>query len=208
MESRINYPWRSKEQYSWFSLVYASPPSEWSHCLPSLARCSLISIFIQMLLSPPLKKNTLLLIPSCSFSSRFTICHKTEVVKNTLNPVWQPFTIPVRALCNGDYDRYCIESPCSSHLLITTAAVYPFTVAFSCFYHASPASSPALKTLTSTILTHGGQHGGSSQNSPNTKSPNQLKGCSFCIFVCKMYDEQPPFIHFLHMSWRWCVLKW
>uniref|UniRef100_A0A4W5N5Z8 C2 domain-containing protein n=1 Tax=Hucho hucho TaxID=62062 RepID=A0A4W5N5Z8_9TELE len=26
-------------------------------------------------------------------------------VKNTLNPVWQPFTIPVRALCNGDYDR-------------------------------------------------------------------------------------------------------
>uniref|UniRef100_A0AAR2KS02 C2 domain-containing protein n=1 Tax=Pygocentrus nattereri TaxID=42514 RepID=A0AAR2KS02_PYGNA len=35
----------------------------------------------------------------------FTICHKTEVVKNTLNPVWQSFTIPVRALCNGDYDR-------------------------------------------------------------------------------------------------------
>uniref|UniRef100_A0A4W4E199 Copine family member 9 n=1 Tax=Electrophorus electricus TaxID=8005 RepID=A0A4W4E199_ELEEL len=28
----------------------------------------------------------------------FTICHKTEVVKNNLNPVWQPFTIPVRAL--------------------------------------------------------------------------------------------------------------
>lgn len=36
---------------------------------------------------------------------RFTICHKTEVIKNNLNPVWQPFTIPVRALCNGDYDR-------------------------------------------------------------------------------------------------------
>ncbi|KAL8168505.1 UNVERIFIED_CONTAM: Copine-5 [Gekko kuhli] len=36
----------------------------------------------------------------------FTICHKTEVVKNTLNPVWQSFSIPVRALCNGDYDRY------------------------------------------------------------------------------------------------------
>ncbi|KTF91163.1 hypothetical protein cypCar_00013375, partial [Cyprinus carpio] len=36
----------------------------------------------------------------------FTICHKTEVVKNTLNPVWQAFKISVRALCNGDYDRY------------------------------------------------------------------------------------------------------
>ncbi|XP_059361515.1 copine-8-like [Carassius carassius] len=35
----------------------------------------------------------------------FTICHKTEVVKCNLNPVWQAFTIPVRALCNGDYDR-------------------------------------------------------------------------------------------------------
>lgn len=35
----------------------------------------------------------------------FTICHKTEVVRNTLNPVWQSFAIPVRVLCNGDYDR-------------------------------------------------------------------------------------------------------
>uniref|UniRef100_A0A8C7KBH9 Copine 5 n=1 Tax=Oncorhynchus kisutch TaxID=8019 RepID=A0A8C7KBH9_ONCKI len=34
-----------------------------------------------------------------------TICHKTEVVKNTLNPVWQAISIPVRALCNGDFDR-------------------------------------------------------------------------------------------------------
>ncbi|XP_062990208.1 copine-8 isoform X3 [Elgaria multicarinata webbii] len=35
----------------------------------------------------------------------FTICHKTEVIKNTLNPVWQAFKISVRALCNGDHDR-------------------------------------------------------------------------------------------------------
>lgn len=45
--------------------------------------------------------------------SRFTICHKSEVVKNTLNPVWQPFSIPVRALCNGDYERW---DRCSSPL--------------------------------------------------------------------------------------------
>ncbi|KAF3860022.1 hypothetical protein F7725_000277 [Dissostichus mawsoni] len=32
----------------------------------------------------------------------FTICHKTEVIKNTLNPVWQPFTIPVDVY---DWDR-------------------------------------------------------------------------------------------------------
>lgn len=41
--------------------------------------------------------------------NRYTICHKTEVVKNTLNPVWQAFKIPVRALCNGDYDRWVLS---------------------------------------------------------------------------------------------------
>lgn len=35
----------------------------------------------------------------------YTIVHKTEVIKNTLNPTWRPFTIQARALCNGDYDR-------------------------------------------------------------------------------------------------------
>lgn len=49
---------------------------------------------------------TLRRAPTLPCPRSFTICHKTEVVKNTLNPVWQPFTIPVRALCNGDYDRY------------------------------------------------------------------------------------------------------
>ena len=48
---------------------------------------------------------------------RFTICHKTEVVKNTLNPVWQAFTIPVRALCNGDYDRYRLHT---GYILVIT----------------------------------------------------------------------------------------
>ncbi|KAL3314225.1 hypothetical protein Ciccas_007158, partial [Cichlidogyrus casuarinus] len=30
---------------------------------------------------------------------------RTEVIRNNLNPVWQPITIPTRQLCNGDYDR-------------------------------------------------------------------------------------------------------
>lgn len=62
-----------------------------------------------------------ILVSTCV--SRFTICHKTEVVKNTLNPVWQPFSIPVRALCNGDYERWdewwCTIICCAnSHTLI------------------------------------------------------------------------------------------
>ena len=35
----------------------------------------------------------------------YTVVHKTEVVRNNLNPTWKPFTISVQALCNGDYDR-------------------------------------------------------------------------------------------------------
>ncbi|NXD88813.1 CPNE5 protein, partial [Halcyon senegalensis] len=51
----------------------------------------------------------------------FTICHKTEVVRNTLNPVWQAFAIPVRALCNGDYDR----APCPAPLGATSPCTAP-----------------------------------------------------------------------------------
>jgi len=36
---------------------------------------------------------------------RFTVVHRTEVIKKTLNPTWNVMTLPVRALCNGDYDR-------------------------------------------------------------------------------------------------------
>ncbi|XP_063953794.1 copine-8-like isoform X1 [Lytechinus pictus] len=35
----------------------------------------------------------------------YTICHKTEVIKNSLDPVWRPFSLMVRTLCNGDLDR-------------------------------------------------------------------------------------------------------
>jgi len=31
--------------------------------------------------------------------------YKSEVIKNTLEPNWPPFIIPVQKLCNGDYDR-------------------------------------------------------------------------------------------------------
>lgn len=35
----------------------------------------------------------------------WTLVKKTEVIKNTLDPSWKPFTIPVDTLCRGDYDR-------------------------------------------------------------------------------------------------------
>ncbi|XP_067010318.2 copine-8 [Anabrus simplex] len=35
----------------------------------------------------------------------YVLTHRTEVHKWTLNPVWQPFTIPIRSLCGGDMQR-------------------------------------------------------------------------------------------------------
>ncbi|BHF72084.1 Copine-9 [Sparganum proliferum] len=34
--------------------------------------------------------------------------HRTEVIKNTLNPAWDTMVLPVRLLCNGDLDRTII----------------------------------------------------------------------------------------------------
>lgn len=39
------------------------------------------------------------------FLCSYTICHKTEVIKNTLNPKWKSMEVPVRTLCNGDHER-------------------------------------------------------------------------------------------------------
>uniref|UniRef100_A0A3Q3CGN1 Copine-3 n=1 Tax=Haplochromis burtoni TaxID=8153 RepID=A0A3Q3CGN1_HAPBU len=33
------------------------------------------------------------------------LAHRTEVVKNNLNPVWRPFQIPIQSLCAGDVEK-------------------------------------------------------------------------------------------------------
>ncbi|XP_066579405.1 copine-3 isoform X1 [Amia ocellicauda] len=33
------------------------------------------------------------------------LAHRTEVIKNNLNPVWKPFKIPLQSLCNGDLEK-------------------------------------------------------------------------------------------------------
>ncbi|XP_029482520.1 copine-3 isoform X2 [Oncorhynchus nerka] len=34
------------------------------------------------------------------------LAHRTEVVKNNLNPTWKPFRIPLQSLCGGDMDKH------------------------------------------------------------------------------------------------------
>uniref|UniRef100_A0A8C5C9U0 Copine-2 n=1 Tax=Gadus morhua TaxID=8049 RepID=A0A8C5C9U0_GADMO len=36
---------------------------------------------------------------------KWMLVHRTEVIKNTLDPVWKAFTVPLVSLCNGDVDR-------------------------------------------------------------------------------------------------------
>eukprot|EP00039_Didymoeca_costata_P030889 m.31966 g.31966 ORF g.31966 m.31966 type:complete len:532 (+) comp8364_c0_seq2:55-1650(+) len=35
----------------------------------------------------------------------WSVVHKTEVIKKTLDPTWKPFTVPIMHLCNGDPGR-------------------------------------------------------------------------------------------------------
>ncbi|XP_005997254.1 copine-2 isoform X2 [Latimeria chalumnae] len=36
---------------------------------------------------------------------KWMLVHRTEVIKNTLDPVWKPFSMPLVSLCNGDIDK-------------------------------------------------------------------------------------------------------
>ncbi|XP_052824651.1 copine-8 isoform X2 [Octopus bimaculoides] len=51
------------------------------------------------------KSDPFLTFYRCNEDGSYTVVHRTEVIKRTLNPTWRPFTISIRLLCNGDYDR-------------------------------------------------------------------------------------------------------
>eukprot|EP00105_Crassostrea_gigas_P018814 XP_011437035.1 PREDICTED: copine-8 isoform X1 [Crassostrea gigas] len=51
------------------------------------------------------KSDPYLQISRVNEDGSYTVVHRTEVVKKTLNPTWRPFMITARSLCNGDYDR-------------------------------------------------------------------------------------------------------
>lgn len=51
------------------------------------------------------KSDPYLQISRVNEDGSYTVVHRTEVVKKTLNPTWRPFMITARSLCNGDSDR-------------------------------------------------------------------------------------------------------
>jgi hypothetical protein len=51
------------------------------------------------------KSDPFLVINQVQSGERLVPVVKTEVIKNTLNPVWKPLTIKAQQLCNGDLDR-------------------------------------------------------------------------------------------------------
>jgi len=51
------------------------------------------------------KSDPFVVISKSNESGEYVVVHKTEVIKNTLNPVWKAIVVPVRVLNNGDYER-------------------------------------------------------------------------------------------------------
>uniref|UniRef100_A0A8C5B473 C2 domain-containing protein n=1 Tax=Gadus morhua TaxID=8049 RepID=A0A8C5B473_GADMO len=56
---------------------------------------------------------------------KWMLVHRTEVIKNTLDPVWKAFTVPLVSLCNGDVDR---NIKVSSHLLLNVIHFDEFNI--------------------------------------------------------------------------------
>lgn len=46
-----------------------------------------------------------LVISKSTENGDYIVVHKTEHIRHNLNPIWKPIQVPVRLLCNGDYDR-------------------------------------------------------------------------------------------------------
>jgi len=44
-------------------------------------------------------------ISKANENNDYSVVFRSEVIQNNLNPVWKPFTMESRTLCNGDYDR-------------------------------------------------------------------------------------------------------
>eukprot|EP01027_Heterolobosea_sp_BB2_P009704 GEZU01014294.1.p1 GENE.GEZU01014294.1~~GEZU01014294.1.p1 ORF type:complete len:479 (+),score=115.69 GEZU01014294.1:68-1438(+) len=51
------------------------------------------------------KSDPYLVISKQNEDGTFTVVHKTEVIKQNLNPVWRPFNIPISKLCSNDHHR-------------------------------------------------------------------------------------------------------
>eukprot|EP00041_Stephanoeca_diplocostata_P031275 m.971104 g.971104 ORF g.971104 m.971104 type:complete len:571 (-) comp23926_c0_seq9:3608-5320(-) len=51
------------------------------------------------------KSDPFLTLASLMPNGTHAVFHKTEVIKNNLNPTWRQFEIPVTVFCAGDYDR-------------------------------------------------------------------------------------------------------
>ncbi|XP_064633695.1 copine-8-like isoform X2 [Lineus longissimus] len=51
------------------------------------------------------KSDPFLVFSRCNPDMSWTVVHKTEVIKNNLNPTWRPFTLKVQSICGADYNR-------------------------------------------------------------------------------------------------------
>ncbi|CAG0885995.1 unnamed protein product [Darwinula stevensoni] len=51
------------------------------------------------------KSDPFLIFSKSNSDGSFSVVHRTEVMSNTLNPKWRPFSLPVQKLCNGDHNR-------------------------------------------------------------------------------------------------------
>ncbi|XP_056269727.1 copine-B-like isoform X4 [Pseudoliparis swirei] len=90
---------------------------------------------------------------------KWQLVHRTEVVKNNLSPTWKKFSVPLQTFCGSDLDRP-LKVDCSDYDSDGTHdLIGSFTTKVSELQKAgsSPASSPAIKRLTTSCRPAGGR---------------------------------------------------
>jgi hypothetical protein len=76
------------------------------------------------LLTAPAGKSDPYLVISRASNTGWTVVHKTEVIKHTLNPRWRPIEMPITKLCNAETERPLRVRSCTLTMIAREGTAY------------------------------------------------------------------------------------
>ncbi|XP_061179725.1 copine-3-like [Saccostrea echinata] len=115
-------------------------------------------------------------------SGSWQVVHRTEVIKNTLNPVWRPFTLSVHAMCGGNKSE---------------------DIKFDCYDYDSDGSHDFIGTFTTTLAdmesnTQGGKEASYPCINPKKQSKKKYQNSGVIHLTELKIFKRPSFLEFVY----------